>query len=204
METLAAFGHVVGVQAGTPTGPRESLTMNDMDGADPPVSGQVKWFDPAKGFGFIVADQGGPDILLHANVLRSFGQSTVADGSAILVDVARTERGIQATAVRSIAPPETPQGAGLADLADLDPEMLASRPLEPARVKWFDKGKGFGFANVWGSTEDVFVHIEVLRRSGFADLAPGEAVGLRAIEGRRGRMAIEVLAWDASARRAAS
>ena len=61
---------------------------------------------------------------------------------------------------------------------------------------------GFGFANVWGSTEDVFVHIEVLRRSGFADLAPGEAVGLRVIEGRRGRMAIEVVSWDAQARQA--
>ncbi len=69
-------------------------------------------------------------------------------------------------------------------------------PLEPARVKWFDKGKGFGFANVWGKPEDVFIHIEVLRRSGFADLAAGEAVCLRVIDGRRGRMAAQVVAWD--------
>ena len=172
--------------------------------ASPPVSGRVKWFDPGKGFGFVVADQEGPDILLHANVLRAFGQSTVADGSAIVVHVARTERGIQAVAVVSILPPETVPGAGLSDLADMDPALLASQPLEPARVKWFDKGKGFGFANVWGSLEDVFVHIEVLRRSGFADLAPGEAVGLKVIDGRRGRMAIEVVAWDAPARQASS
>lgn len=176
--------------------------MSDQEDPQPQVSGHVKWFDPAKGFGFVVADQGGPDILLHANVLRSFGQSTVADGSAITVEVAHTERGLQATAVLTVAPPETPPGAGLADLADLDPALLASRPLEPGRVKWFDKGKGFGFANLWGSTEDVFVHIEVLRRSGFADLAPGEAVGLRVIDGRRGRMAVEVVAWDAQARQA--
>ena len=190
--------------------------MNEEEGARPPasgsstgsasgpVSGHVKWFDPGKGFGFVVADGGGPDILLHANVLRSFGQSTVADGSAIVVEVAQTERGIQATAVLSVEPPETPPGAGLADLADLDPAILADAPLEPGRVKWFDKGKGFGFANLWGSMEDVFVHIEVLRRSGFADLAPGEAVGLRVIEGRRGRMAIEVSAWDSAARKANS
>ena len=75
------------------------------------------------------------------------------------------------------------------------------RPSVAGHVEWFDKAKGFGFANVWGLAEDVFVHIEVLRRSGFADLAPGEAVGLRVIEGKRGRLAVEVLAWDAQARR---
>ncbi len=171
--------------------------MTESEDERPVVKGQVKWFDPAKGFGFVVSDSGGPDILLHANVLRSFGQGTVADGSAIEIEVTRTERGFQAVAVLSITPPQTPPGAGLADLADMDPALLASRPVEPARVKWFDKGKGFGFANVWRSEEDVFVHIEVLRRSGFADLSPGEAVGLRVIEGKRGRMAVEVCAWDA-------
>jgi CspA family cold shock protein len=168
----------------------------------PVVRGHVKWFDPGKGFGFVVADDGGPDILLHANVLRSFGQSTVADGSGIEVEVVRTDRGMQAAAVLSIQPPELPPGAGLADLADIDPAELALRPLEPARVKWFDKGKGFGFANVWGSEEDVFLHIEVLRKSGFADLAAGEAVGLRVIDGRRGRLAVEVVAWDSRAKAA--
>lgn len=47
------------------------------------VHGKVKWFDPAKGFGFIVGEEGGADILLHANVLRNYGQSTVADGTGI-------------------------------------------------------------------------------------------------------------------------
>ena len=37
------------------------------------VHGLVKWFDPVKGFGFVVAETGGPDILLHVNVLRNFG-----------------------------------------------------------------------------------------------------------------------------------
>ena len=88
----------------------------------------------------------------------------------------------------------------MTDLVDIDPEVLATRPLEPARVKWFDKGKGFGFANIFGEMEDIFVHIEVLRQSGLADLAPGEAVCLRVIDGKRGRMATEVLLWDAAAR----
>ena len=63
-------------------------------------------------------------------------------------------------------------------------------------MKWFDKGKGFGFANIYGRPEDVFLHIEVLRQSGLADLQPGEALAVRVIEGKRGRMAAEVQAWE--------
>ena len=168
------------------------------------VHGLVKWFDPAKGFGFVIADDGGPDILLHANVLRNFGQSSVADGSGIEVTVQQTDRGVQAVTVLSIRPPEQAAGPGLSDLVNIDPELLASRPLEPARVKWFDKSKGFGFANVFGLDEDVFVHIEIVRKSGLADLQPGEAVCLRIIDGKRGRMATEVLAWDSAVRVAAN
>ena len=53
------------------------------------VSGLVKWFDPVKGFGFVLADEGGPDILLHANVLRNFGQGSVADGAAFVVEAVK-------------------------------------------------------------------------------------------------------------------
>ncbi|WP_306113943.1 MULTISPECIES: cold-shock protein [unclassified Roseovarius] len=160
------------------------------------VKGQVKWFDPVKGFGFVVADEGGPDILLHANVLRNFGQSSVADRAGIEIDVQDTDRGVQAVEVHVIEPPQDAVSSGLLDLDDVDPEIINSATLEPARVKWFDKGKGFGFANTFGRDEDVFVHIEVLRRSGLADLQPGEAVAIRVIEGKRGRMATEVCGWE--------
>lgn len=160
------------------------------------MSGVVKWFDPSKGFGFIVAEDGGPDILLHANVLRNFGQSSVADGTEISVQVMKTERGLQATEVLEIVHAEQGPPAGLVDFADFDPAEIASAPIEPARVKWFDKAKGFGFANVFGDASDVFVHIEVLRLAGLADLFPGEAIAVRAIEGKRGLMAAEVLPWE--------
>lgn len=160
------------------------------------VVGHVKWFDPAKGYGFILPEDGSADILLHANVLRNFGQSSVADGTGITVEVAHTERGIQALSVIALDTAVSASRSGLADFVDVDLDLLDETELEPARIKWFDKAKGFGFANVFGQTDDIFVHIEVLRLAGLADLLPGEAVALRAIEGKRGLMAAEVLPWD--------
>lgn len=172
-------------------------TMADDGGVLPVVQGRVKWFDPVKGFGFVVAEGLESDALLHANVLRNFGQGSVADGSLIEVRIQHTGRGIQAVEVLSIEPP--PPGATDRQLV-LPGDDILSLPLEPARVKWFDKGKGFGFANVFGHPEDVFIHVEVLRQSGLADLAAGEAVVLRTVEGKRGRMAAQVLAWESASR----
>ncbi len=165
----------------------------------PVVQGRVKWFDPVKGFGFVVADGLESDALLHANVLRNFGQGSVADGSLVSVRIQHTGRGIQVIEVVAVEPPPT----GISDRPVVLPgDDILALPLEPARVKWFDKGKGFGFANVFGHSEDVFIHVEVLRQSGLADLAPGEAVVLRTVDGKRGRMAAQVLAWESATRQA--
>ncbi|MGA0541538.1 cold-shock protein [Neotabrizicola sp. VNH66] len=172
--------------------------MTEEDKAVQVLQGRVKWFDPAKGFGFIVSEDSNADILLHANVLRNFGQSSVADGAGIEVRVQTTPRGVQATEVLRIDPPEgvvVPLGE---EAGTLTPDELRLLVMEPARVKWFDKAKGFGFANVFTRPEDVFIHVEVLRVSGFADLASGEAVALKVVDGRRGRMAVQVLSWESA------
>ena len=160
------------------------------------VSGLVKWFDPVKGFGFVVSDAGGPNILLHVNVLRNFGQNSVAEASRIVVDVQNTERGVQALEVLTLEPPEGIEDEPLGDLSDVELSKIEQLPLEPARVKWFGNGKGFGFANIFGQNEDIFLHVEVLRRFGLSDLQPGEALAIRVIDGKRGKMAAAVQAWE--------
>jgi CspA family cold shock protein len=177
-------------ERGTEMAPKDSISGQKL-------RGRVKWFDPGKGYGFVVAEEGGPDILLHANVLRNFGQSTVADGSLVEISIQHTARGEQAVEVFSIEPPEEPVPSVIAD-AVAEPDAIAQLPLEAGRVKWFDKAKGFGFANVFGKAEDVFLHIDVLRRSGLADLQPGEAVALRVGIGKRGCMAVQVTTWEAA------
>ena len=169
--------------------------MAEFDSVGRLVHGRVKWFDGARGFGFIVADDGGPDILLHANVLRNFGQGSVAENSGITVHAHETPRGLQASDVVEITPPD-PEIDADRNPALAIPDAPEDAPFLAARVKWFDKAKGFGFANVFGQSEDVFVHVEVLRRYGLADLQAGEAVVMKVVDGPRGKLAAEVRSWD--------
>jgi len=159
------------------------------------VNGRVKWFDASKGFGFVVALSGGPDILLHANVLRNFGQGSVAEGARVTIRTHATQRGLQANEVLEIEPPDAEDLAEAAPGIDL-PEVPEDAVFVPARVKWFDKAKGFGFANIFGHPEDVFIHIEVLRRFGLSDLQAGEAIAMKTVDGPRGKLAAEVRSWD--------
>ncbi len=160
------------------------------------VVGIVKWFDPSKGFGFVVVEGMNSDILLHANALRNFGLSSVCDGAGIRIAIQETARGFQTVEVLEVQPPATDtEDRGISDThpgRDVD----TSVPLEPARVKWFDKVKGFGFANVFGKASDVFIHMETLRRSGLAELQAGEAIAVRVIDGERGRMAVSIEPWE--------
>lgn len=162
------------------------------------VRGRVKWFDTSKGYGFVVGDDGEGDILLHGNVLRVFGFSSVAEGAEVVLNVQRTERGRQATEVMEVVPAASP------------PEMVgvlfdpahgqAAGPLEPARVKWFDRIKGFGFVNVYGKADDVFLHMETLRQFGYGEVVAGDVLAVRVTAGPRGPMVYEVRSWDYVAR----
>ena len=152
------------------------------------LSGDVNWFGSVKGFGFIVSDGPKEDIFLHANVLRKYGHSSVA-GSARLEFLAQyTDRGVQACKILSLEPREIEQPR-LPDFDNIEPEDISALQLEPARIKWF------GFANVYTSNEDIFVHIDILRRSGLTDLKGGEAIALRTLSGKRGKMAAEICPW---------
>jgi len=106
------------------------------------IVGVVKWFDGGKGFGFLTDPDGGSDILLHSNVLRNFGQSSVAEGARVRAMVQNTARGVQAVEVLSIDAPASEPMPAIADLCAATPDEVARLPLLPARVKWFDKAKG--------------------------------------------------------------
>lgn len=160
------------------------------------VDGRVKWYDAIRGYGFIVSDDIEGDILAHANCVRASGRSALPEGAEVRIEAALFERGWQAVQILSVKQGES---AGMSERpTDFVRDVAPDQPLSPARVKWFDRGKGFGFVNVFGRSEDVFVHMEVLRRCGLSDLAPGEAVAVRTTAGPRGLMAAQVLQWEAA------
>ena len=110
----------------------------------------------------------------------------------------RSDRGIQASEVLSVASPSSFNTFGYGEMDALDDMALSEIELQPGRIKWFDKAKGFGFANVFGKSDDIFVHVDVLQRCGLSGLVAGEGVALRVVEGKRGLMAVAILIWEAA------
>src|ERR1700742_2715070 len=66
------------------------------------LSGVIKWFDVSKGFGFIVPDNGMPDILLHVTCLRRDGFQTAYEGARVICEVLQRPKGLQAFRVLSM------------------------------------------------------------------------------------------------------
>jgi CspA family cold shock protein len=157
------------------------------------VEGRVKWYDTARGYGFVVAEAWDGDILAHANCVRASGRATLPEGARITIEAGKTDRGWQAVNIIEVEATDDQLNERPTDFVDDAPR---DAPYYPARVKWFDRAKGFGFVNAFGSQRDIFVHMEILRRSGMADLQPGEGVAVRVVEGPRGLMASELLHWE--------
>jgi cold shock protein len=155
------------------------------------VSGRIKWFDVAKGFGFIVPDNGLPDVLLHVTCLRRDGYQSANEGARVVVEAVQRPRGLQAFRVVSldestaVHPSELP-------LPRTHVQVTPTSGLEVATVKWFNRLRGFGFLTRGDGTPDIFVHMETLRRYGIAELKPGERVFVRFGDGSKGLMAAEV------------
>ena len=155
------------------------------------VTGVIKWFDVSKGYGFIVPDSGMADVLLHVTCLRRDGFQTAYEGARVVCEALARPKGLQAFRIISM------DESTAIHPAQLPPprthvQVAPTSGLERAIVKWFNRLRGFGFLTRGEGTEDIFVHMETLRRYGLTELRPGQVVLVRYGRGDKGLMAAEI------------
>ncbi|MBZ0217370.1 MAG: CspA family cold shock protein [Fimbriimonadaceae bacterium] len=156
------------------------------------ISGVIKWFDASRGYGFIMPDNGMPDVLLHVTCLRRDGYRAAYEGARVVCEALKRPRGMQAFRILSmddstaVHPTEMPAPR-------THVSVTPTSELVKAEVKWFNRVRGYGFLTQGPGTPDIFVHMETLRIYGFSELIPGQTVLVRWGEGDKGRMAAEIL-----------
>jgi CspA family cold shock protein len=158
------------------------------------VRGQVKWFNPTKGYGFVQLSDGSGDAFLHASALAGISIDALQPGVTIEFRTAPAQRGVQVTEVISVdsstaAPPRPPRKNFR---SPLNRQPLEASVQEMGTVKWYNAAKGFGFIVLDGGGNDVFVHASALQRTGIMGLSEGQRVYVGVAEGQKGPEAVSI------------
>ncbi|MBI1407919.1 MAG: cold-shock protein [Caulobacter sp.] len=164
--------------------------------------GTVKWFNSAKGFGFIQPDDGGSDVFVHISAVEGAGLRALNDGDIVSYELEQDRRSGKLSAGQlqvlgsGPAPERAPRDGGFdrpqrsfdrAPRSFDGPRGGSREPAGPGSgvVKWFNSTKGFGFIQPNDGGGDVFVHISAVEQAGLRGLDEGQAVSYELEADRR-------------------
>jgi len=145
--------------------------------------GVVKFFNPQKGFGFIVRDDGGEDVFVHISAVEQAGLADLADGQPLEFTLVDRGGRISATNLRIDGEPMA------VERAERAPERKLTGEKATGVVKFFNAMKGFGFIQRDDGQPDAFVHISAVERAGMPTLNEGDRLEFEIEVDRRGKFA---------------
>jgi cold shock protein len=147
------------------------------------AKGIVKFFNPQKGFGFIVRDDGGEDVFVHISAVEQAGLTDLADGQPLEFTLVDRGGRVSATNLRIEGEPMAVERAERAPQRQLTGEKATGT------VKFFNAMKGFGFIQRDDGQPDAFVHISAVERAGIPTLNEGDRLEFEIEVDRRGKYA---------------
>jgi CspA family cold shock protein len=147
------------------------------------AKGVVKFFNPQKGFGFIVRDDGGEDVFVHISAVEQAGLTDLADGQPLEFTLVDRGGRVSATNLRIDGEPLAVERAERAPQRQLTGEKASGT------VKFFNSMKGFGFIQRDDGQPDAFVHISAVERASIPTLNEGDRLEFEIEVDRRGKFA---------------
>ena len=159
-------------------------------GMPPQVVGEgkgiVKFFNPHKGFGFIVRDDGGEDVFVHISAVEQAGLTGLAEGQPLEFTLVDRGGRVSATDLKIEGDPLPVEEAAPRDRG---PQRQLTGEKATGTVKFFNATKGFGFITRDDGQPDAFVHISAVERAGMISLNEGDRIEFELEVDRRGKTA---------------